>query len=92
MNRETRVRDAWYSLCLCRSGEPEHSYPSSESKRMKERERRKVISDSIINLRNAIPLSFNSERQNQVSTMTVALKYIRHLQDRVAELECMYLS
>lgn len=54
---------------------------------MKERERRKIISDSIIQLRNVIPLSFNGDKLNQVSTMTLAIKYIKFLQDRIMELE-----
>eukprot|EP01127_Copromyxa_protea_P012083 TRINITY_DN3110_c0_g1_i2.p1 TRINITY_DN3110_c0_g1~~TRINITY_DN3110_c0_g1_i2.p1 ORF type:complete len:222 (-),score=34.11 TRINITY_DN3110_c0_g1_i2:143-808(-) len=54
---------------------------------MKERERRKIISDSIIQLRNVIPLSFNGDKLNQVSTMTLAIKYIRSLQERIIELE-----
>lgn len=55
---------------------------------MKERERRKIISDSITQLRSAIPLSFNGDKLNQVNTMTLAIKYIKFLQDRIVELEC----
>jgi len=60
---------------------------TTEAKRLKERERRKVISDSIAELRAIIPTSFNADKLNQVNTMTVALKYIRYLQARVTELE-----
>jgi hypothetical protein len=57
---------------------------------MKERERRKIISDSIVQLRNVIPLSFNGDKLNQVTTMTLAIKYIKYLQEKIAELEGTY--
>lgn len=70
--------------------ESEENY-SVENKRAKERERRRLISDSIEELRRVLPPSFLQQRKlNQVSTMSLAVEYIKSLQQRLAELEAAH--